>query len=401
MILKPRALGLLVVFGALSLAHTGFAQEMQAAEQSQRAELEQLRTRVAGEVQLAAYDLLDELVYQWTQSPPFSQKTPVFVADVTVPVGMGTGLGGLLENHLATLLIANPSTQVKLSHCPACNAVITHSGPEGTVISRGVDNPEALKRFAGEGKRYGLYIDFAAEGAWLVLRARITELTPDLPIVWSRTLSSAVGTPSLLRHPKGLKSASEAREEYLDALNDRSPYVVPIRFAVRTYAAGTDSNVTPPPVIWLQTGVEVALTQARAWTASVLVGYAWLPQAYEGFMVQGRLSRLLSGPTRSLTGPDVYLFFGGAVMTLEGPAVSPFQNFDTDLLLQTLGEDAPIRTAFAAIHLGVELRMGNRIGTSFFLETMPAFSNSTNIGEFFQNDVIDFHSFGAEVTFCF
>lgn len=392
------------VWIALALLCAGAAWGQRAprgAEAARQEELVRLRREVAGEIQLAAFNLLDELVYGWTQAPPFGANTPLVLADVTVPVGMGTGLESLLENHLSTLLLANPSAGVTLSHCPACAAIVTHSGPEGTVISRGLDNPEALAKVAGEADRYGLYIDVAAEGAWLVLRARITRLTPALPIVWSRTLSAAVGAPSLLRSPEGLKSAAEARAEYLDVLNDRSPITVPIRFAVRTYTAGAEANITPPPVIWLQTGVEFAFTQAQAWTGSVLVGYAWLPQAYEGFMIQGRLSRLISGETRSLTGPNVYLFFGGAVMTLEGTAVAPLQNIETDQIVELLEGDAPIRAAFAAINLGLEARVGNRVGASIFLETMPAYADSTRIGEFFQNNVIDFHSFGVEVTFCF
>lgn len=357
-------------------------------EEAQQAELLKLRREVAGEVQLAAFDLLDELVYRWTQAPPFADATPVVVADVTVPVGLGTGLAGLLENHLAELLLANPATNVQLSACPTCTAVVVRSGPEGTVVSRGLDDPETLAKLGGPGGRHALYVDVAAEGAWLVLRARITRLTPDLPIVHSQTISSAVGAPSLLRHPMRLKSAAEAREEYLDALEDRSPFTIPIKFAVRTYAAG-DSGIPPAPIIWLQTGFETALTQARRWTASIVLGYAWLPDAYDGFMVQSRMSRLISGQTRSLTGPDVYLFIGGALMTVDGQAV---------LLLSDEGGEG--RGTFAGLHLGLEMRVGNRIGAAVFLENMPAFNDSTRVGDFVDFG-LDFHSFGAEVSFCF
>ena len=372
------------------------------AEDAQLAELEKLRGQIAGEVQLAVYDLLDELVYGWTQSPPFAEETPVFVADVTVPVGLGTGLAGLVENHLAALLLHNPGTRVVLSHCPSCSAVLVHSGPKGTIVSRGLDNPEALARIGGPGGRHGLHLDVSAEGAWLVLRARITRLTPELPIVWSRTLSSEAGTPSLLRGPDGLKSAAEARREHLDALENRPPFTIPIRFSVRTYTAGyAASAIPPPPVIWLQTGFELALSQARAWTASAVLGYAWLPDAYDGFMVQARMSRLISGAARSLTGSDVYLFLGAALMTLDGPTIAPLGVEDSEQLLRQLAQTTSVRATFGAFHLGLEARVGSRIGASVFLENMPAYNGSDQIGIFFENGFIDFHSLGAEVVFCF
>lgn len=370
------------------------------AEEAQLVELKRLRAQVANEVQLSAYDLLDELVYHWTQSPPFGKETPVFLAGLTVPVGLGTGLEGLMENHLAALVLANPQTKVRLSHCPSCTAVLVHSGPQGTVVSRGLDNPKALAKIGGPEGRHGLYIDVSAEGAWLVLRARITKLTPDLPIVWSRTISAAVGTPSMLRQPSGLKSAAEARQEYLAVLNDRGPFTVPIRFAVRTYEAG-DTGVAPPPLIWLQTGFETALSQARAWTASVMVGYAWLPEAYDGLMIQSRFSRLISGNAHSLTGPDVYLFFGGALITLDGPAISPFQTDDITQILQAAAESADAQATFGTFHIGLEARIGNRIGASVFLENMPAYSDSDSVGVFYKLGFLDFHSMGAEVSFCF
>lgn len=392
-----RWLGALVVLGVCCAPAPALAAT---AEEAQAIELDKLRAQVANQVQLATYDLLDELVYHWTQSPPFGAPTPVFLAGLTVPVGMGTGLEGLLENHLAALLLANPNTRVTLSHCPACTAVVVHSGAKGTVVSRGLDNPEALARIGGTGGRHGLYVDVAAEGAWLVLRARITQLTPDLPIVWSRTLSSAVGTPSLLRQPEALKSAAAARREYLDALNDRGPFAVPVRFTVRAYELGASSSASPPPIIWLQTGFEVALTQARAWTAGVVLGYSWLPDAYDGFMAQARMSRLLSGSEHSLTGPDIYLFIGGALMSLDGPAIAPFRTDNFDQILMEAQGSTSTRATFGALHLGLEFRVGNRIGASVFLENMPAYNDSEQIGVFVES-VIDFHSFGSEVTFWF
>lgn len=388
---------LLAVAWLAALTSTGAANE---AEDAQQVELKKLRAEVADQVQLAAYDLLDELVYGWTQAPPFAEPTPVVLAEMSVPVGMGTGLEGLLENHLTALLVANPATRVTLSHCPTCTAIMVHSGPKGTIVARGLDDPETLARIGGAGGQHGLYVDFAAEGAWLVLRARLVKLTPDLPIVWSRTLSSAVGAPSLLRAPTGLKSAADARQEYLDALNGQGPYSVPIRFTLRSYEAGS-SGVVPPPILWIQTGVEIALTHTQAWTASVVVGYAWLPDAYDGVMIQSRMSRLISGSTRSLIHPNLYLFFGGALMTLDGPTIGPFLITDGQSLLRNAEGSIDTRASFGSFHLGLDLRVGNRVGVSAFVENMPAYNDKDTLGQVVETGLVDLHCLGTEISFWF
>lgn len=370
-------------------------------EDAQLRALDELRRKVANQVQLTAYDLLDEMVYELTRAPPFDRPTQVFLADLTVPIGLGTGLEALLENHLANLLLANPGTRMTLSHCPSCTATVMHAGPQGTIVSRGLDNPEALAKIGGPEGRHGLYLDFAAEGAHLVLRARLTKLTPDLPIVWSRTLSSSAGTASLLREPTALKSADDARADYLAALNDRRPFLVPLRFVLRSYENSDQSGTAPPPIFWMQSGFEFALTQARTWNASLVLGYAWLPDAYDGVMAQTRMSRLISGSQRSLTSPDVYLFIGGAIMTLDGPAIAPFTTDNFDQLRRTADQDINQRATFGAFHLGLELRVGDRVGAAVFVENMPAYNDTDRIGTFLENDILELHSFGVEVNLWF
>ncbi len=44
--------------------------------EQQRAQMEKLRGEIASQLQLQAYDLLDELVYGWTQQPVFELETP-------------------------------------------------------------------------------------------------------------------------------------------------------------------------------------------------------------------------------------------------------------------------------------------------------------------------------------
>lgn len=379
-------------------------------EDAQVAELERLRAEIGSEIQLAAYDLVDELVVGWVERPVFEAPTAVVLAGVTVPVGLGTGMQALLENHIGAVLAENPSTNVQLVHCPACTSVVVHSGPEGTVVSRGFDNPEALAKVGGATGQHALFVDVEAEGSWLVLRARLTRLTPDLPVVWSHTVASSAGSPALLRGEGALKSAPDARQEYLDALRDRGPITIPVRFVIRTYKPPDGTGTPPPPFLWLQTGAEIGTNEGLAWTAGLMLGYSFIPQAYQGAMAQARLSRLLTGKVRSHAHPDLYLFTGGAVFTVWGPATASFQNekltVDEIILANTVDptdpEPPPVRNSFGGLQVGLDLRLGNRIGFSTFLETLPSLRNSRNLGDYARPfGLIGFQSFGTEVTVCF
>src|SRR6185436_2767898 len=110
------------------------------------------------------------------------------------------------------------------------------------------------------------------------------------------------------------KSAAEARQEYMEALERRGSYLVPIQMGVRTYPAGSEP-LKLPPFAWLQAGVEASLSQAQAWTGRLTLGVSWAPELHVGWMAEARISRLLSGSVRSLTHPDLYAFLGGAVYT--------------------------------------------------------------------------------------
>ncbi|MCB9761285.1 MAG: hypothetical protein H6739_15695 [Alphaproteobacteria bacterium] len=386
----------------LALTLAGPARAADAIDQAQMAELDRVRAEVADQIHLAAYDLIDELVYRWMNDPVFDQPTPVVLAGVTVPVGLGSGLQGMLENHLVSVLTQNPTTNVQLVHCPQCTAVIVHSGPEGTVVSRGIDNPKVLAELGEDVGRHALFIDVEAEGAFLVLRARLTRLTPELPIVWSHTLSTSTSTPALLRESSDLKSAEEAREEYLAALRGRGQLTIPVRLGIRAYAQPGGQGTPPPPFPWIQSGLEMSPTDARRWTSSVLVGYTVIPQAYQGVMAQARISRLITGRVRSLTRPDLYVFVGGAVIGVWGPATASFQNerLTIDQIITGNAGDDP-RNAFATFQWGADLRLGNRMGFSAFLETIPSLLDSRNMGSFFTIGQVEFQSFGGEVTFCF
>lgn len=387
---------------ALVLASTVAGAVEATPQEAAREQLERLRAEVARDLHLAATDLLDELVYRWTLSPPFSAPTPTVVADVTVPVGLGSGLSTMLENHLATLLLGNSRANVRLAHCPACRDWVVHSGARGTVIARGVDSPETLPEAArGSGARHALFLDFEAEGESLVLRAHIVELAPALPVVHALSLSSSTSAAPLLRAPAPLVSAAEARKEYLDLLQGRGSVSFPIRMGVRTYAS--TQQLSALPFVWLQFGAELGLGQARPWTGSIMVGLSWAPELHTAWLGQARISRLLTGSAASLTHPDVYLFLGGAVISVYGQSALGFATDAVTIaqLAQLLALNRTPSTTFGVWQLGVEARIKNRVGVGFFLEGAPALTDATFVGRFIDLGPLSINTWGAEVSFCF
>jgi len=396
---KPCLWALCATFWVLPLAARADNEPFDAVD---RAKVETLRADVAGEIQLQAYDLLDELVFGWNQQPVFSTDTPVVLADVSVPVGFGSGLQALVETHFASLIIKNPRTHVLLSHCPQCTSVVVRSGAKGTVISRGAQEPQTLQQAgASAGSRHALFLDFEVEGSSLVLRARITRLDADLLIVHAKVLSTSTGTPALLRSDERLKSAGEARQEYLDALRGRSVLAVPLHIGVRTYAPG-GRTVGAPAFVWLSGGVEASLTQKRAWLGSFTVGASWSPQLHVGWMAQARASRLLSGSESSLTSPDIYGFIAGSVISIYGKDAAVFQDRVPNIanLISTAQGNDP-QAVFAAFALGLEIRVKNRIGVGAFLETLPTMTNAQNIGSYVDLGIFAFQSLGVEASLCF
>lgn len=364
-----------------------------------RAEVERLRGAVASETQLQAYDLLDELVYGWTREPLFPAPESVVLASMTVPVSMGTGLQSLLENHFSRVVLKHPETHLRLVHCASCTQVIVHSGAEGTVISRGYDSPEVLGRFRDSGESiHALFIDLEAEGAALVLRARVTTLEPELPIVFAKTLSTTTGTPALLRDGERLTSAEDAREEYLATLEGRSRWQFATRVTTRRYATeATNDTASVAPFVWFNAGAEFALNDSRSWVAGLNLGFSrGAQEAHTAWQFQARMARLL-GRSSSLTRPDIYLFVAGGETLIRGPTALVFRDTATptteDILGQVVG--AQPQSSFFSWAAGLEFRIKNRLGFSVFAETSPGLRNSSSIGSYASG----VQSIGAEISF--
>ena len=402
----------LVIISVFVFSWRAFADDSASAEEA--IQLAETRAEVAAELQLMAADLLDEFVFGLKTNPVFAGRANVVLAGVAVPYGYGAGLSAFLENHLAELIIQNRDTGIDLIHCPDCTALVTHSSPNGTVMGRGLQLNEVLARTgANSVAKHALFIDFEAEKSQLVLRGRITEIRNNLPIVYARTIANSTTSPALLRQSANLKSAAEARSEYLAVLRERPFFSFPVRVSVFNFAVPDDrvnpttgrlptsGLVTVPPLVWFLVGAEAAFSQSRVWTAEFNLGITNQIDSHDGWMAGGRFSRLISGRMRSLTEPDLYLVLGGGVLSLRGNSAAAFRK-STLNLAEVLSDRnlSQSRASFASYRLGLEARVKNRVSLSAFLESMPAFSDSANFGKYLDAG-LSFQTAGMEVGFWF
>ncbi|MEN9811111.1 MAG: hypothetical protein RLZZ488_2678 [Pseudomonadota bacterium] len=377
--------------------------------------LEKSRASVASELQLMSADLLDEFVFGLKANPIFSTRSNVVLAGVNVPYGFGAGMTAYLENHFAELILKNSETKMDLVHCPECSAVVAHSGPRATIMGRGLRLNEILSS-AGIGTvaKYAIFLDIEAEKSQLVLRGRVTEIRENLPIVYARTISTSTTSPVLLRSAANLKSASEARQEYLDILRNNPFFSFPIRVGVHNFALSQNTTETDPfgrptataavvipPLVWFIAGAETSFSQSRVWTAEFNLGITNQVDSHDGWLAGGRFSRLISGRMRSLTEPDLYFVVGGAVTNLRGSTAATFRKSTINVaeIIADRNGTQP-RASFSSFRLALEARVKNRVSLSAFLESMPAFAGSQNFGTYLDAG-LEFQSAGMEVGFWF
>ncbi len=290
---------------------------------------ERTRAEMANEIQFYAQDLLDELVYQWAKNPPLPETSRVVVMGINVPVGMNAQLAIMLEDHFFELLLKNRKTGLQPVHCVPCAAVVTKTTDRGTIIGRGSQVLPLSQLMPQQNADLALYLDIEAEGSKLVLRARLVQLTKDLPIVAVKGLTTSTASAPLLRDSANLKSAEEVKQDYLDVLSRRFALTFPIRIATSIFI-GADTNdpeiVAIPPLIWLKLGAETSTTRSDLWTGGLHLGISSLPKSHDAWSFSGRLSRLLTNELRSLSRPDLYFFLEGGYIEMVGPSAIIFKS---------------------------------------------------------------------------
>lgn len=290
---------------------------------------ERTRAEMAHELQFYAQDLLDELIYQWAKNPPLPEASRVVVMGINVPIGLNSQLSIMLEDHLFELLLKNPKTGLKPVHCVACSALVTRTSESGTVIGRGTQILPLTQLMPPQNADLALYLDIEAEGSKLVLRARLVQLTKDLPIVAVKGLTTSTANAPLLRDPANLKSAEEVKKDYLDVLSRRFALTFPVRIATSLFLGAESDDpeiVAIPPLIWLKLGAETSTTRDDLWTGGLHIGISSLPKSHDAWSFSGRLSRLLTNEVRSLSRPDLYFFLEAGYLEMVGPSAIIFKS---------------------------------------------------------------------------
>jgi hypothetical protein len=394
---------------AVALSSTTARAEGTPGDDVERAQVEALRAQMANHVHLRAMNLLDELVLAMKGAPPVHEVSSVAIADVTGPFGYGAGFEALLENHLTDLLIAHPDTRLRPVHCAACRAVAVHATAKATVIARGVDQPDLLARLGETGATHALFVDVEAEGADVVLRTQLVALSPGLPIVWARTLTSSTASDALLRSDEHLVTAREAREEYLAALRQRGRLTPIARVALLQFAPNDQElfddftgALLPPalpvaPLYWVAGGAELAFTNNREWLGSIVVGGSYAPFLYTSAMVQARFARLLGSNVASLVWPNVYLVGGVSLTGLVGNEATKLR--DPIGTITVPNEDT--MHAWPSVHVGVDVRLGQRLGAALTLEQAPTLYNRASIGAWGPAWPLQANAVGGEVNLWF
>ncbi len=352
--------------------------------------IESSRATFAHELHLMASDLIDDLVYQWTQSPPFDSKTKVVLLAVNIPMGLNARLEAFLENHFFNLITLHPESNLIPVYCAACTSLTTLAQNGQTVLGRGIDVLPDLAKDLGKSEKnaVGLYLDFDIETSDLVLRSRLVSLDSDRRIVGAYTASTSSSNPPLLREMNPLVSTGEAREAYLNVLKNRSPVAIPIRFSIDFFqpASEDETSISLPPMLWTQLGLETWVSRRREWLGGIMLGVSSFPRTYDAKSVSARLSRLLSD-TYSLVSPNYYWYLETGYFEVEGPAATIFEAHDRltprDILDQANGTEHRPKAAEGKIKIGLELRFRQLYSAEVFGEQLPNQSKNENLGKTF------------------
>lgn len=346
------------------------------------------RSDMAGYLHLMAADLLDELVYRWTENPTFGSPTRVVLVELGVPMGLNGNFQGFLEDRFFDLLTQHPETSMIPVHCGLCTELTVVSDPSGTFMGRGADVMPDFKQLPNWQNTKGLYLNFAIQGTELVLRSRLVNLDAERRIIAAQTLATSSSQPPLLRATKPLVSAEEVRREYISLLKEQDAIEIPIRVSVSFFAASPKSmagqTITLPPMMWLQAGAETWISQRRRWLGGFFLGLSSMPETYDAWALGGRFSRLLGSGYRLAT-PNYYAYLETSYMELSGPASSLFRSNEVrtpdEIINEYRDRDQPLKITDGRIKLGVEMHLKSFYRAEAFLEVMPNQLENENLGK--------------------
>jgi hypothetical protein len=325
------------------------------------------------DLHLMGTDLIDELVFNWIEQNPLTEKSDLVLAEVSAPIGVDGRFLDFVENRLFELLKDNSKIGISLVYCGVCSEMVAKSDRLATHISRGIDQPEVLEAMSAKfPNRKGLSLTFEVEGRDLVLRSTIFQLNGRQEILWANRISTSRSSRRLLREASPLISLNAARSQQNLLLEGRDPLQMATRFTVRNFEA--KENV-PQPLIFIEQSVEAVLLPKRKHRAAVTFGFSSIKSAMEAWSVGGHFASLLMTDKPSLINPDLYWFLGFHYVRMRGPQAEIFasEQIDIDKILNK--KDEP-RASIVTWRLGLETHVKYRFGGTAFIEYVPQLKES-------------------------
>lgn len=328
------------------------------------------------DIRLMAADLVDELVYSWIKDPPFPEKKGLILAEITAPLALDERFSILVENRLYELLRLNPQLPVELQHCGLCRNFVAKSTPEGTVISRGIDQPEVLSNLMTTNpNRLGLSLNFEAEGRELVLRAYLFELQGQQPIIWAKAFSTSTSAPRALREAAPLISLEAARDMQRQLLAGRDPFELSSRITVRQFSSSGAFSL--PPLVFFEQSIESLTLPRRNLRAALTLGVTSIPDSMMAWSAGGHVAWLLFAREPHLFRPDYYWFIGGHYLRMRGPDAALYGSSEFDIN-QLINSDSEPKATLTSWRTGFEVHIKHRLGVMIFLEDLPLLKKNKN-----------------------
>ena len=323
------------------------------------------------DIRLMGADLIDDMVFSWKQSAPVRGLTGIFLAEINAPVGLDDRFGLLVENRLYELFRQNADLPVYLVHCSVCQKLIAKSTPQGTIISRGIDQPEILQELLKTSTEHlALSLSFEAEERELVLRAHLFELTGEQRVVWASTYSTSASARRILRDASPLISLESARDQQRSLLSGRDNIELTSRLTFSQFnpKSGSTAKILPLPLF--EQSIEAVPFPSRDLRMAVTLGFTSIKDSLQGYSAGGHIAKLLMRKTPHIALPDYYFFVGGQYLRLHGPDAVQFAPNTVDAL-QQLNIKAEPRASVVIWRMGLEVHVKNRLGLMAFMGYAP------------------------------
>ncbi len=348
------------------------------------------------DIRFMAADLIDEMVYQWLKEPPALPPTLLTLAEISAPIGVDSRFNDLVENRLYELVQKNPELKVSLIHCSACQQLVATSNSSRTIISRGIDQPEALAELLKVSPNtMGLSLFFEAREREVVLLAQVYELSPPQKLLWSKRLSTVMGTREALRETRPLVSLADARQMQNQILHGREPLKLVSRLHIHNFQSATDMG-SLQPLLFAEQSLESEILPLRQKRVGLSVGLTSIRDSFSGWTLGGRYASLMFRDTPSLIHPDLYWFAGLQYIRLQGLGAAVFAEEQIDVA-KLLKENEDPKVSLTAYQLGFEALIKHRFGLSVYVEYLPALSRSQIVAQ--DSFLLPYHGIGTAMVF--